>query len=392
MDRIYLDHNATMPLRREVGDYLAGLGPLGNPSSVHVEGRRSRALLEEARERVADWAGVHPRCVVFTSGGTEANALAAHLMARAAEAEGKPRVAWVEAGSHPSVSANVDAYLGGWEIVRETACPPTICGCPRAGATCLPTSVRFVIAAHNETGELTDLDAAVAAARAEGSFLHVDAVQWPGKMPPHPAFRDCDAVTLSGHKVGAPMGAGALLLPRLLDGPALVCGGGQESGRRAGTPPLPAILGFAHALTLPYDADHCRRMAVLLRDRLAEALGAGFLEISRCDLGLPGTLLAAFPGLPGDVLAAAIDTAGVAASYGSACSSGTPKPSAALLASGVDYPTACCAIRFSAGPETTPAAIEAAAGRVAVAVECVRRALGDRGERDDRADWDLVTA
>ncbi len=375
-DRIYLDHNASMPLRGEVAAFLGGLGALGNPSSVHAEGRRARYLLETARQQVADWAGVDPAGVIFTSGGTEANALAAHALARRAESEGRARVAWLEAGSHPSVTANVEALLAGWELVRETACPPHVCGCPRAGASCLAASIRFVLAAHNETGELTDLEAAVAAARRDGAFLHVDAVQWPGKMPFHPALRECDAFTLSGHKIGAPMGGGALVLPRPFEVAPMLSGGGQESGRRSGTPSLAAILGFGHALALPFDADHCRRLAVRLRDRLAEGLGSRFAEVSRCDIGLPGTLLAAFPGLPGDVVAAAIDASGVAVSFGSACSSGTPRPSAALLGCGVDYPTACCAVRFSVGPGNTEAEIEEAARRTRVAVECVQNAMG----------------
>lgn len=375
-DRIYLDVNASMPLRDEVAGFLAGLGSLGNPSSVHAEGRRARGLLETAREQVAAWAGVDPAGVIFTSGGTEANALAAFALARRAEAEGRARIAWLEAGSHPSVAANVENLLAGWEIVRETACPPHVCGCARAGSSCVPAGLRFVLAAHNETGELTDLEAAVATARADGAYLHVDAVQWPGKMPPHPALRECDAFTLSGHKIGAPMGGGALVLPRPFEIAPMLSGGGQESGRRSGTPPLDPLLGFGHALTLPFDADHCRRLAVRLRDRLAEGLGAGFAEVSRCDIGLPGTLLAAFPGLPGDVVAAAIDAAGVAVSFGTACSSGTPRPSAALLGCGVDYPTACCAVRFSVGPGNREDEIEEAARRILVAVECVRTSLG----------------
>lgn len=382
VSRIYLDHNATMPLRPEIAAVLGELAPYGNPASVHEEGRQARALLEEARERVAAWAGVDPGGVIFTSGGTEANALAVHALARRAESDGRPRVAWMESGSHPSIRANVEGMLASWEIVRETACPPfSLLGeCRTAGAACAcasaPASLRFVMAAHNETGEISDLDLAVSRARDEGGLLHVDAVQWPGKMAFHPALRDCDCFSVCGHKLGAPTGAGALIFPQPFEVDALLKGGGQENGRRAGTPSLASIVGLGVALSLSFDREHCRRLAVRLRNHLTQALGDGMREISRCDVGLPGTLLVAFPGLPGDVVAAACDVAGVAASYGAACSSGTPQPSAALIACGVDYSTACCAVRFSVGPMNTEAEIDAAAQRVVTAVACVKSSLG----------------
>lgn len=235
--RIYLDHNASSPLHPRIKVRLAELGPLGNPSSLHAEGRKARALLDEARGRVAAWAGVSPDGVVFTSGGTEANAIAIHAWKSRVIAKGRATTIRMDGGSHASVRENADR--DGWKLV--------------AGQD--PASFHLCIAAHNETGAIADLHAAVAEARRDGAFLHVDAVQWPLKRTFHPMLREADSFAISGHKLGAPMGAGALIFSEPVEIEPLVRGGGQESGRRSGTPSLAAIVGLGEAIALEHDAD-----------------------------------------------------------------------------------------------------------------------------------------
>lgn len=359
--RIYLDHNASSPLHLRIQKRLAELGLLGNPSSLHAEGRKARALLDEARDRVAAWAGVIPDGVVFTSGGTEANAIAIHAWKSRVIADGRATTIRMDGGSHASVRENADR--DGWMLA--------------AGQE--PASLHLCIAAHNETGAIADLHAAVAAARRDGAFLHVDAVQWPLKMEFHPKLRDADSFSISGHKLGAPMGAGALIFSRPVEIDPLVRGGGQESGRRSGTPPVAAIVGLGEALCLEPDAENWRALAVRLRDRLRECLREEMTELSDCERGLPGTLLIAFHDLPGDLFAAALDHAGIAASYGSACSSGEQEPSPALLGTGVSYGLARSAVRFSIGEGNTREEIDEAADRIARVHATVRSSLEGKG-------------
>lgn len=340
--RIYLDNNATMPVRPEVAERLHGLGPLGNPSSIHAEGRKARALLEEARQSVADWAGVSPNRVIFTSGGTEANALAIHGLLRI-----KPG-ARMHPGSHPSIREN----LRGVEESDE---------------------IRFEMAAHNETGEIFDIATIIATAKAARALVHVDAVQMPGKLPFDPILRGADSFSISGHKIGGPMGAGALVCPTGLEFEPILRGGGQEFGRRSGTPPLQAIIGLGIALKLPYDTGQCRKLARRLLDRLRGR--AEFTEVSKCSVGLPGTLLLAFEKIPGDVLVPALDVHGIAASYGSACSSGEQAPSEALIGMGLDDDTAKRCVRFSIGPQNTAEEIDGAADKIIEAIEHVKKTM-----------------
>ncbi|MEK8023396.1 MAG: aminotransferase class V-fold PLP-dependent enzyme [Candidatus Hydrogenedentota bacterium] len=362
--RIYLDHNASSPLHPRIKERLAKLGPLGNPSSLHAEGRKARALLDEARGRVAAWAGVGPDGVIFTSGGTEANALAIHAWKSCVIAAGGEKAIRMDGGSHASVREN--APRGEWKITV---------GIERA-------SLHLCIAAHNETGAIADLDAAVAAARRDGAFLHIDAVQWPHKMAFHTKLREADSFAISGHKLGAPMGAGALIFSRPVEIDPMIRGGGQESGRRSGTPPLAAIVGLGEALALKDEdvaRDRWRRLAVRLQDRIRAVLPDEMTELSDCEHGLPGTLLVAFHDLPGDVFAAALDHAGIAVSYGTACSSGEQEPSPALLGTGVSYGLARSAVRFSIGEGNTEEEIDDAADRIARVHATVRSSLMGTG-------------
>jgi cysteine desulfurase len=358
--RIYLDHSATTPVRPEVVDYLASLGPLGNPSSIHEEGRRARAVLERARERVAAWAGIDPAGVVFTSGGTEANALAIRSLARRAEREGRSRIAWMDGGSHAAVRENALA-LAGWTIETD-----------RTAAN--SSSLHLLLGAHNESGRLADMGAALAAAARGGAFLHVDAVQIPGRLAFDPELIAAASIAISGHKIGGPMGAGALLMPSPFEVEPFWRGGGQEAGRRNGTPPLAAIAGLGAAIGLAYDANRARLLAARLHDGVALRLGENVREVSECRHGLAGTLLLQFIDTPGDVLAAALDASGVAASFGSACGSGTQKVSESLVGSGVPREVAAACVRFSIAPSNTEREIDDAAERIAAAWRRVREA------------------
>lgn len=371
MRRFYFDNNANMPVRPEVNEYLDAREFLGNPASVHEEGRRSRGLLDEARRAVADWAGVDPAGVVFTSGGTEANALAVHMLTRRAQVESRPAVAGIHAGAHAALSDNVEAVVG-WEIERFQ---PLVSGEPVEAAFRKRASVYYEMAAHNETGEIYDLRPSIDAARKNGGWIHVDAVQVPGKMGFPEVLREADSFAISGHKFGGPMGAGALVLPEPFEFEPLIRGGGQEFGRRSGTPSLYAIAGMGAAIGLDYDRETSRALALRLRDGLRRDFEGWLVELSDCEQGLPGTLLLAFPDVPGDLFAAALDREGIAVSYGSACSSGEQEPSRALLEMEVPYPIARSAIRFSFAPQNSAEEVDEAAPRILRAFEQVKSAL-----------------
>lgn len=363
MKRIYLDCNASMPMLTEVREYLSRVGGVGNPASIHEEGRRARHLMDRARANVAAWASVSPDEVIFTSGGTEANATAVHMLTHRVEDEGRERRVAVSAGSHASIRESVES-LAGWKIEWF--------GDPSRPVPPPGVSAIFEIAANNETGLIADLASALEVSARSKAYLHVDAVQLPGKLPFDDRLLQTTCFSLSGHKIGGPMGAGVLVMPcgRCGNGSVsewrpLIRGGGQEAGRRSGTPSLLPIIGLGEAIAKEYDREHCRSLAVRLRDGLQSLLGGSITELSRCDVGLPGTLLVAFKDAAGDVMNAALDVSGVAASYGSACGSGEQKPSRALTGLGFDARIARCAVRFSIGPYLTASDVDSAAERIA---------------------------
>ena len=327
MTPLYLDANATEPLRPEArAAVLAALDAGGNPSAVHGHGRAARRRLEDARETVAQGFGIKAGEVVFTSGGTEANALAIHGL-------GQGRRILVGATEHPAVLAAAglaaevvpvrpDGTLDLDALARMLPGPPAL--------VCL-------MAANNETGVLHPLAAAAALCRAQGALLHVDAVQAAGRIP---LPREADSLAISGHKLGGPPGAGALLLRPGLALPALIAGGGQERGRRGGTEPLPAIAGLAAAAAAPKDP---ARLAAL-RDRI-EA-GAGTPVAGADAPRLANTTCLLLPGVPAETQVIAMDLAGIRLSAGAACSSGKVARSPVLAAMGLG-PLAGCGIRVS---------------------------------------------
>jgi cysteine desulfurase len=329
---LYLDANATEPLRPEArAAVLAALDLAGNPSSVHAAGRAARRVLEAARARIAAAFGGSPADLVLTAGGTEANALAVRGLAAG-------RRVLVGATEHPAVLAaapgaevlpvHPDGTLDLDALARALAGPPAL--------VCL-------MAANNETGVLHPLAEAAALCRAAGALLHVDAVQAAGRVPV--ALGEADSLALSGHKLGGPKGAGALLLRPGLSLPALVAGGGQERGRRGGTEPLPALAGMAAAAEAARP-DAAARLAAL-RDAIEAACTTqGAVVAGAGAPRLPNTTSLVLPGVPAETQVIALDLAGVRVSAGAACSSGKVGRSHVLAAMGL-RDRAGCAIRVS---------------------------------------------
>ena len=338
MEPLYLDANATEPLRPEARRAaVAALDVTGNPSSVHAEGRAARRLLEDAREALAGRFDIDPGDVVFTAGGTEANALALSGL-------GRGRRVLVGATEHAAVLAAAPPGAGAVPVRPDGTADLDALAALLAADGGAPALV-CLMAANNETGVLHPLAEVAAVCRAHGALLHVDAVQAAGRIAFDPGL--ADSVALSGHKLGGPPGAGALLLRPGLHLPALVGGGGQERGRRGGTEPLPAIAGFA-AAALAATPEGAGRLAVL-RDRLEAGVRAAAPEALVVGEGaprLPNTSCVLLPGVPAEAQVIALDLAGVRVSAGAACSSGKVARSHVLAAMGLGA-EAGCAIRVS---------------------------------------------
>lgn len=360
----YLDHNATSPLRAEARE---AAGPAfaigGNASSIHANGRAARALIEEARERIAALARAPVQNVVFTSGGTEANALALwSAVAGAADAGDRITRLFVSAVEHESVLSNAAALSGRMAGLRLETIPVSADGI--ADMEMLRAALRdgkgralvALMAANNETGVVQPVDEAAVLVRETGALLFVDAVQAAGKI----AIPKADYVTLSAHKIGGPQGTGALILKPDVPFAPLVLGGGQEQGRRAGTENLPGIAGFGAA------AEQARRdgnLSPALRDRFEtklKELVPGAIFFGAKSRRLPNTSYFALPGVAAETALMALDLDGVMLSSGAACSSGRVKPSHVLAAMGVTEGTARCALRASFGWNSTEADVEEA--------------------------------
>jgi cysteine desulfurase len=363
--RVYLDWNASAPLRPQARDALAAALELtGNPSSVHGEGRAARRVIEQARDEVAALVGADPRNVVFTSGGTEANALALSPVIEAG-AEKRPfdRLL-ISAIEHPSVRA------GGRFAARDTADIPV----RPSGVVDLVALERMLasggrvlvsmMAANNETGVVQPVAQAAEIVHRHGGLLHVDAVQAAGRMPLDIGALGADLLTLSAHKLGGAEGAGALIKrDEALHFPdPLIKGGGQERGARAGTESVAAIAAFgAAAATVKTNLASEVRHVAALRERLESGLRALTPEavvFGREADRLPNTTLVALAGAKAETLVIGFDLDGVAVSSGAACSSGKVAPSHVLAAMGVPGELARGAIRVSTGPATTDAEID----------------------------------
>ena len=339
--RIYLDANASEPLRPTARDAaVAALDQPGNPASVHGHGRQARRLLEEAREQIARCFGADPAGLVFTSGGTESDALAVGAL-------GQGRRLLIGATEHDAVRAAApDAtmlpVLADGRIDLD-ALESRLAAAGGPALVCL-------MHANNETGVLHPIEAAAQLCRRYGALLHVDAVQSAGRLAWSLDELGADSVAVSGHKLGGPQGAGALLLARSIDGFGLrptIEGGGQERGRRGGTPPLPAIAGFAAACVAARQDLPRQPALAALRDRIErEALTLGAVCCGDGAPRLANTSCLALPGRRADGQLIALDLAGISVSAGAACSSGKVARSHVLEAMGLSE-LAGSAIRVS---------------------------------------------
>jgi tRNA (5-methylaminomethyl-2-thiouridylate)-methyltransferase len=367
---IDLDHNATTPLAPEVLEAMtAALRDLpGNASSTHAAGRAAREAVEQARAEIAVLIGATPEEIVFTSGGTESNDLAIRgtLSARGG------REAVTSPIEHPSVLGALGSADVAWvPIGPEGEIDPAALG----GLVSAQTALVALALANHELGNVTDVAACAALARAAGAVVHSDAVQAAGKIPIDVRRLGVDTLAVSAHKLHGPKGVGALFIRRGLPFQPVLRGGHQERERRAGTENVAGIVGFGVAARLARAALRADAARVgPLRDRLAARLLAIPAARRNGDAAhaLPGTLNVAFPGAPGQLIAAALDLAGVCVSTGAACSSASLEPSPVLLALGRSREEAACAVRFGLGRGTTEAEVDRAAALTAEIVARVR--------------------
>ncbi len=364
IERAYFDWNATSPLRTEArGAMTAALGLTGNASSVHAEGRAARKLVEDAREKVAELVGAEPKNVTFTSGGTEANALA---LTPAIEVGGDRRRRdrlFVSAVEHPSV-------LGGGRFASDAVekLPVGRDGVLdlEALASRLAVSERplvSVMLANNETGVIQPIAQIAEIVRAANGVLHVDAVQGAGRIDCDMEELGADLLTLSSHKIGGPQGVGVLVRRgsvHIIE--PLIKGGAQERGQRAGTENVAAIAGFGAAAQT---ALHTRQAEAARMARLRGMLEVGLKAASPAVIifgenasRLPNTTLFTVPGLKAETAVISFDLNGIAVSSGSACSSGKVQESHVLAAMGVEPALAQGAVRVSLGWETTEEEVE----------------------------------
>lgn len=345
--RVYLDANASEPLRPEArAAMLAALEVTGNPSSIHAHGRAARRLLEEAREAIAARFGAVPERIIFTSGATEADALAL-----AGLGHGRPLL--VSAIEHEAVLRNAEGALllpvDEEGLIDRDALVEALVRHPGA--------LVAVMAANNETGVLQPLAEIAALCARHGAWLHVDAAQAAGRVPLDFTALGAASLALSSHKLGGPPGAGALLLSEAAHAALrpLWQGGGQERGLRAGTPALPNICGFAAAAAVAAPSPAWSALRATL-ETAAEKAGARVIGAHAPRL--PNTSALALPGVPAQTQVIALDLAGISVSAGSACSSGRLRESHVLAAMGLG-PLARESIRVSLPWSVTPPDVEA---------------------------------
>jgi cysteine desulfurase len=364
---VYLDHAAGAPLGAEAAAAMMEwlTGAFGNPSGAHHVARRARAAVDESRDRVAEFLGVEPGGVVFTSGGTEADNLAVLGPVLA----GRPGAVVVSAVEHPAV---LEAARASGREVRVAAVGPDGMVDAEQLRKVLDKDVAVVSVqlANHETGVVQDIPRLAARVRkwAPGAVFHTDAVQGAPWLPLPEATAGADLVTVSAHKLGGPQGAGALGIRGGVEVAPVLRGGGQEAERRSGTHNVAAIAGLAAAVGA---LDPSRGPAVAARrDRLWAAVSGSLPGALRTAAGsplVPGHLHLRIPGADSESMVFLLDEMGVCASAGAACASGAAEPSPVLLAMGVDKSEAACALRLTLGPATTDADVDAAAAAVAAA-------------------------
>jgi cysteine desulfurase len=355
-DRVYLDWNATTPLREEARTAMSqALDLWGNASSVHAEGRQARKWIEGARAAVANAVGALPKNIVFTSGGTEANALA--LAPNLKRGAGRPvERLLVSAIEHASVLVGGRFSPTAIATVGVTASGVLDLDRLRGALAGGPPALVSIMLANNETGAIQPIAAAAEIVHGAGGLLHVDAIQGLGKIPVDLKELGADLFTLSAHKIGGPKGVGALVVAEGLIGlEPLLRGGGQELSRRAGTENVAGIAAFGAAVTAamagqPAESSRLEHLRKRLEDGLRQTPGA--IVFSESVRRLPNTALFTVPGLKAETAVIGFDLAGIAVSSGSACSSGKVQPSHVLEAMGFDRETAQGAVRLSMGWST----------------------------------------
>jgi len=362
-ERVYLDWNATAPLRPQAQRALQdAAGLIGNPSSVHAEGRATRRLIEQAREEVAALVGAQPADVIFTSSGTEANVLA---LTPAIETAGEKRPRdrlLMSAIEHPSVRA-------GGRFPREAIeeIPVEADGRVNLGALAQVKASRPLVSlmlANNETGVVQPVAEAAAIVHAAGGLLHVDAVQAAGRIPCDIRALGADLLTLSAHKIGGAKGAGALVraAEHIHFADPLIRGGGQERGLRAGTENVAGIAAFGAAAAaargqLAEEAAHMLALRTLLEEGL-RTISPQAVILGGAAERLPNTTLFALAGIKAETAIIAFDLEGIAVSAGAACSSGKVQSSHVLAAMGVSPEIGRAAVRVSLGWTTGQADVE----------------------------------
>jgi len=379
--RVYLDHNATSPLRDEVVEAMLRVlrGIHGNPSSTHEEGRAARAAVDRARAAVAALLGVHPDDVLFTAGATEANntALLGLLGSRSVEA-GHLVTSAVE---HPSIEAPLEALeRTGWRVTRVGVDSEGLLDAAQIEAAIEPeTALVSMLWANNETGVLQPMERIAAVVRERGIPFHVDATQAVGKIPIDLREIPVDLLSLSAHKFNGPKGVGCLIARGDLAFESILRGGPQERGRRGGTENVAAIAGLGVACELAQrELTERMRACAELRDRLWAGIRAKIPGVRRngsAEHVLPNTLNVEFDGAAGELLLQALDVEGIAVSSGAACHSGSIEPSRVLIAMGRTPEQARGSLRFSVGHGNDAAQIDYALGLLPDRVACARQAV-----------------
>ena len=386
----YLDHAATTPMLPEaIGAMSAAMAETGNPSSLHTAGRAARRRVEESREKIAEALGARPSEVIFTGGGTEADNLAVKgIFWARRDRDPRRRRVLASAVEHHAVMDAVE-WLADHEGAEVTWLP--VDGVGRVSVAAFEdelathgdeVAVASVMWANNEVGTIQPIAQLSAVAAQHGVPLHTDAIQAVGVLPVHFAESGVSALSLTGHKLGGPVGVGALLLGRDVPCVPLLHGGGQERDVRSGTLDAAGIVGLATAVSLAVERreDEAVRQAAL-RDRMR----TGILQrvpnavCNGCAGNrLPGNLNVSFPGCEGDSLLMLLDAAGIACSAGSACSAGVASPSHVLLALGIDPEVARASLRFSLGHTSTEDDVDTVLDVIAGIVERARRARDPR--------------
>jgi len=371
-DRAYLDHAATTPLLPEAVEVMTReLGRVGNASSLHASGRAARRVVEESRELIAERLGSRPSEVVFTSGGTESNNLAIKGLYWARRTERRRRVLFSSVEHHALLDPV--SWLAAHENARIDMTPVDRRG--RISLDALRESVErdpddvtviTTMWANNEMGTVQPVRDTVRLAADYGIPVHSDAVQAAGYLPLDFAETGLDAMTVTAHKLGGPVGIGALVIKRELSPTPLLHGGGQERDLRSGTMGVALIAAFATALDLTVSRQavqsaRIERLRRRLVDGMAQAVPDAVVN-GVAEAGpehrLPNIVHATFPGCEGDAMLMLLDAQGVEVSTGSACAAGVPQPSHVLLAMGFDEDAARGSLRFSLGHTTTEAEVD----------------------------------